>query len=494
MTKIFFMGWELWEKMCFVLGCSIVLTLLGGCVKLAYSRWKLRKYTKLAEANLPGLEEALREPQLYQLAQSEIPFGIRAIESGIEIDGVWISRPGTPVNGSIFEDHLDSGASNPSANPSPEKAKRSRSNSFRFLLRKPPRALPGSPSKNAGQAPTVVFPPLDHEAAGGDISVQPVSPIPSRETRYVERLPFLRRSTKKWPDSIRDTVMKQDRQGGQLDGSGWEGSGALLDNDVELAQIDPQSDQRRGQELDAGRISANSLFSSGSYHTARDHHNTTRRRSLESSSSASTQKQSFAGDDYGGLDAFHRGETTEAGHIEPFRYQDELNVDSSDSGHPLNNSQAQGPSNFRMDRHLKTSSMPHNQTIRLLRKSSSEEFADPSNTLEDYQSPQQLEQSMLQEQFHVVQNDPPHLQRHKTVRKINSGFEILPPGSFPLEASHIEGDIGQEWQGLKKEQTNKHRRTKKLQKRNKSASRDVRASMQEGSGQGQPATAGTWQG
>ena len=30
----------------------------------------------------------------------EIPFGIRAIESGIEVDGVWISRPNTPTRSS----------------------------------------------------------------------------------------------------------------------------------------------------------------------------------------------------------------------------------------------------------------------------------------------------------------------------------------------------------------------------------------------------------
>lgn len=32
--------------------------------------------------------------------KDEIPFGVRAIESGIEIDGVWISRSNTPVGSS----------------------------------------------------------------------------------------------------------------------------------------------------------------------------------------------------------------------------------------------------------------------------------------------------------------------------------------------------------------------------------------------------------
>lgn len=32
--------------------------------------------------------------------KNDIPFGIRAIESGIEVDGVWISRSNTPVGSS----------------------------------------------------------------------------------------------------------------------------------------------------------------------------------------------------------------------------------------------------------------------------------------------------------------------------------------------------------------------------------------------------------
>lgn len=34
------------------------------------------------------------------LTKDDIPFGIRAIESGIEVDGVWISRTNTPVGSS----------------------------------------------------------------------------------------------------------------------------------------------------------------------------------------------------------------------------------------------------------------------------------------------------------------------------------------------------------------------------------------------------------
>jgi hypothetical protein len=38
--------------------------------------------------------------QVMSETKDEIPFGVRAIESGIEVDGVWISRSNTPVGSS----------------------------------------------------------------------------------------------------------------------------------------------------------------------------------------------------------------------------------------------------------------------------------------------------------------------------------------------------------------------------------------------------------
>jgi hypothetical protein len=46
------------------------------------------------------LEAQPVEPLAQQDTKDEIPFGIRAIESGIEVDGVWISRSNTPVGSS----------------------------------------------------------------------------------------------------------------------------------------------------------------------------------------------------------------------------------------------------------------------------------------------------------------------------------------------------------------------------------------------------------
>lgn len=71
---------------------------------MVYSRWKLRKYTAVAEAQAAQRQEMGTTGRTIRGRRDtdvngdddDIPFGIRAIESGIEVDGVWISRTNTP--------------------------------------------------------------------------------------------------------------------------------------------------------------------------------------------------------------------------------------------------------------------------------------------------------------------------------------------------------------------------------------------------------------
>ncbi|KAF1831493.1 hypothetical protein BDW02DRAFT_47719 [Decorospora gaudefroyi] len=99
----FFNSWALWQKMTFVLGCAIVLAIGLGFIKLSYDRYKIRKYSKVdkgKKAQTPEMLEAQPVTQPTEDTRDEIPFGIRAIQSGIEVDGVWISRSNTPVGSS----------------------------------------------------------------------------------------------------------------------------------------------------------------------------------------------------------------------------------------------------------------------------------------------------------------------------------------------------------------------------------------------------------
>lgn len=104
MSKEFFSSWKLWQQMTFVLACGIAITVIVGLCKLQYDNYKIRKYTKVEEVKKVQTPEMLEaqpvEPLAQQDTKDDIPFGIRAIESGIEVDGVWISRSNTPVGSS----------------------------------------------------------------------------------------------------------------------------------------------------------------------------------------------------------------------------------------------------------------------------------------------------------------------------------------------------------------------------------------------------------
>ncbi|KAL9092264.1 MAG: hypothetical protein Q9165_004438 [Trypethelium subeluteriae] len=87
----FWVSWVLWEKMCFV------TSLFLGSLKLAYSHWRIRKYSKLATEKRQIVPDIAIYPQSGLDHETEIPFGIRAIEQGVEVEGVYISRSNSPA-------------------------------------------------------------------------------------------------------------------------------------------------------------------------------------------------------------------------------------------------------------------------------------------------------------------------------------------------------------------------------------------------------------
>jgi hypothetical protein len=71
-------------------------------IKLQYNNYRVKKYTKVEKGKATQTPEMLeaQRPLSELEPKNEIPFGVRAIESGIEVDGVWISRTNTPVGSS----------------------------------------------------------------------------------------------------------------------------------------------------------------------------------------------------------------------------------------------------------------------------------------------------------------------------------------------------------------------------------------------------------
>ena len=69
-------------------------------MKLTYNKWRLRKYTAVAEKKT-ALRREMQHTTSVKRGRSQrqqIPFGVRALESGIEVDGVWISGSNTPAS------------------------------------------------------------------------------------------------------------------------------------------------------------------------------------------------------------------------------------------------------------------------------------------------------------------------------------------------------------------------------------------------------------
>ncbi|KIH89621.1 hypothetical protein SPBR_07267 [Sporothrix brasiliensis 5110] len=109
---IFFVSWALWEEMTFVLACAIAVVFLIGLFKLwrtsrqvrrqeiidEEKRARLTEMRKVGMSSSPTARSAAAARK--QRTNSDIPFGIRAIQTGVEVDGIWISRPTTPSRSS----------------------------------------------------------------------------------------------------------------------------------------------------------------------------------------------------------------------------------------------------------------------------------------------------------------------------------------------------------------------------------------------------------
>lgn len=85
-----------------ILACAIAVTLAMGGIKLLYTHWRLRKYSAAAEqerqeqAMQRQMSQRHRTSGAHRNGSDDVPFGIRAIERGFEVEGVWISRGNTP--------------------------------------------------------------------------------------------------------------------------------------------------------------------------------------------------------------------------------------------------------------------------------------------------------------------------------------------------------------------------------------------------------------
>ncbi|CAK7568028.1 MAG: hypothetical protein SEPTF4163_006007 [Sporothrix epigloea] len=96
--------------MTFVLACAIAVVFLVALVKLWRTSRQMRRQEVLDEEKRARLAEIRKVEMASSTGLTvhsgrkkraiEIPFGVRAIQTGVEVDGIWISQPTTPSHSS----------------------------------------------------------------------------------------------------------------------------------------------------------------------------------------------------------------------------------------------------------------------------------------------------------------------------------------------------------------------------------------------------------
>jgi hypothetical protein len=88
--------------------------------KLSWKNRLLKKQEGEDEERQVEVEESQRSGQMVETRKSQdIPFGVRAIQSGIQVDGIWISKDSTPMPASLKLGHMRSSSSDRSGNQNP---------------------------------------------------------------------------------------------------------------------------------------------------------------------------------------------------------------------------------------------------------------------------------------------------------------------------------------------------------------------------------------
>ncbi|GIJ83984.1 hypothetical protein Asppvi_002817 [Aspergillus pseudoviridinutans] len=88
----FWVNWALWQKLSMVLAVLLAIVLIYAFCVLAYNRRMTRKH---AAAEAYQRIERGTELRPVSTGGSDIPFGARALEKGVQVDGIWISTSNT---------------------------------------------------------------------------------------------------------------------------------------------------------------------------------------------------------------------------------------------------------------------------------------------------------------------------------------------------------------------------------------------------------------
>ena len=95
-----------------ILGLAILGVFCVGYLKLLWMNRIVKRQEVVDEEKRTRIQELRNSGQIVESRRShDIPFGIRAIQSGITVDGIWISQSSTPIPSELKLGHLRNGSS-----------------------------------------------------------------------------------------------------------------------------------------------------------------------------------------------------------------------------------------------------------------------------------------------------------------------------------------------------------------------------------------------
>ncbi|RDW94539.1 hypothetical protein BP5796_00302 [Coleophoma crateriformis] len=414
----FFNSWALWEKMTFVLALAIFAVFCAGALKVVWRNRFVKKHEKLDIEKKAKIQELRKSGQFVKPKSEDIPFGVRAIQSGIQVDGIWISGKDLPARESLQLGH-HAGSSSDSSSESVNRQS--------FMARPP-----GERNKSRGRdkRPSV-------QAQRGSIAVHQVlrnnsrtpSSGPSGYSSYKpRRSSHLRFGSYGDPEYDGDTLAQLEGQRQSFSKTHKYGSG----------QADEQNDDASsGHGADNERSSTDS---ESSVKSALEKQGLTSQPPLRIASLQSSPKLV---------------ESTE--HQEPLQAQFSNDHYISISSTEPERLQLSGSSNSRI-------------SVNAVKQVAEDHSPEEPHVISVAQEPKAIERS---ESF-----APGELHINRNSRVVNSGFEVLPAGTFgtPTEFKSSETGSSQTWQQQVEDERDR-RQSQKLHKKGRTSINLGRASF-----------------
>ncbi|KAE8135412.1 hypothetical protein BDV38DRAFT_252247 [Aspergillus pseudotamarii] len=102
----FWVDWALWQKLSFVLAGLLVLVLIYSLCALLYNRRATRNHAA-EDAHRKTRQDAEQHPMLSET--NEVPFGARALEQGVLVEGIWTPGQESPMESNTPTRHESAG-------------------------------------------------------------------------------------------------------------------------------------------------------------------------------------------------------------------------------------------------------------------------------------------------------------------------------------------------------------------------------------------------